>query len=192
MARRLGTILVDMGYLDEESLWKVLEEQKRSGSELLGKVAVRMGLVKEDQVLKALGEQLGMKVVKLADVDDPGRADRAGQRDAWRRRSRSCRSRRTRRTRALTVAMAEPQNPATLDSLQSFLGVEVKGVIATESDVLAAIERLYAGHAEIDPGRGQADREGQGPRRSSPAATRTRSTWRPSRRWPRRRRCGSC
>ena len=71
MARRLGTIMVDMGYLDEETLWKVLEEQKRSGNELLGKVAVRMGLVKEDQVLKALGEQLGMKVVKLADVDDP-------------------------------------------------------------------------------------------------------------------------
>ena len=81
MARRLGTILVDMGYLDEETLWKVLEEQKRSGSELLGKVAVRLGLVKEDQVLKALGEQLGMKVVKLGRDDDPGRADRAGQRD---------------------------------------------------------------------------------------------------------------
>ena len=30
MARRLGTIMVDMGYLDEETLWKVLEEQKRS------------------------------------------------------------------------------------------------------------------------------------------------------------------
>ena len=65
MARRLGTILVDMGYLDEDGLWKVLEEQKRSGSELIGKVAVRLGLVNEDQVLKALGEQLGMKVVKL-------------------------------------------------------------------------------------------------------------------------------
>src|SRR5438105_1390733 len=45
MARRLGTIMIDMGYLDEEALWKILEEQKRSGSDLLGKVAVRMGLV---------------------------------------------------------------------------------------------------------------------------------------------------
>ena len=42
--------MIDMGYLDEETLWKVLEEQKRTGTELLGKVAVRMGLVKEDQV----------------------------------------------------------------------------------------------------------------------------------------------
>ena len=69
MARRLGTILVDMGYLDEDALWKVLEEQKRSDGELIGKVAVRMGVVTEDQVLKALGEQFGMKVVRLGEMD---------------------------------------------------------------------------------------------------------------------------
>jgi type IV pilus assembly protein PilB len=68
MARRLGTVLVDLGYLDEDKLWKVLEEQKRSPSELLGRVAVRLNLVTEDQVMKALGEQLGMKVVKLGDI----------------------------------------------------------------------------------------------------------------------------
>ena len=44
--------------------------------------------------------------------------------------------------------MAEPQNPSTLDSLRLFLGVDVKGAIATEADVMAAIERLYAGHHE--------------------------------------------
>ena len=48
--------------------------------------------------------------------------------------------------KSVTVAMAEPQNPSTLDNLQHFLGIDVKGVIASEADVLAAIERLYAGH----------------------------------------------
>ena len=60
-----------MGYLDEDGLWQVIEEQKRSDGELIGKVAVRLGRVNEDQVLKALGEQLGMKVVKLADLTVP-------------------------------------------------------------------------------------------------------------------------
>jgi type IV pilus assembly protein PilB len=50
--------------------------------------------------------------------------------------------------KSITVALAEPQNPATLDSLRLFLGVEVKGAIAAEADVMAAIERLYAGHQE--------------------------------------------
>jgi type IV pilus assembly protein PilB len=146
MARRLGTILVDMGYLDEEALWKVLEEQKK-GSELIGKVAVRLGLVTEDQVLKALAEQLGMKVVKLNELTIPSEVTElvnetmatafkivpisVGKKD-----------------KSITVAMAEPQNPATLDSLRSFLGVEVKGAIAAEKDVLAAIERVYAGKQE--------------------------------------------
>ena len=50
--------------------------------------------------------------------------------------------------KSLQVAMAEPQNPLTMDSLRSFLGVEIKPVIAAESDVLAAITRLYAGKQE--------------------------------------------
>ena len=163
MARRLGTIMVDMGYLDEEALWKVLEEQKRSGSELLGKVAVRMGLVKEDQVLKALGEQLGMKVVKLADVTIPSEmTELVGESMATAYKVVPLSQ--NKKDKSVTVAMAEPQNPSTIDSLRLFLGVDVKGAVATEADVMSAIERLYAGHHEIHPGRGQADRARQGPR----------------------------
>ncbi len=33
--------------------------------------------------------------------------------------------------KSVTVAMAEPQNPSTLDSVRQFLGVEVKGAIAS-------------------------------------------------------------
>jgi len=57
MARRLGTILVDMGYLDEEKLWNLLEEQKRSDNELIGKVATRLGLVTDEQLRSALDKQ---------------------------------------------------------------------------------------------------------------------------------------
>ena len=147
MARRLGTIMVDMGYLDEEALWKILEEQKRSGSELLGKVAVRMGLVKEDQVLKALGEQLGMKVVRLDDVTIPSEmTELVGESMATAYKVVPISQ--NKKDKSVTVAMAEPQNPSTIDSLRLFLGVDVKGAVATEADVMAAIERLYAGHHE--------------------------------------------
>ena len=147
MARRLGTIMIDMGYLDEETLWKVLEEQKRSGSELLGKVAVRMGLVKEDQVLKALGEQLGMKVVKLADITIPAELTELVN-ESMATAYKIVPVSQNKKDKSITVAMAEPQNPSTLDSLKMFLSTEVKGAIASEADVMAAIERLYAGHHE--------------------------------------------
>jgi type IV pilus assembly protein PilB len=147
MARRLGTVLVDMGYLDEEGLWKVLEEQKRSPNELLGKVAVRLGLVNEDQVLKALGEQLGMKVVRLGDLAIPPEAIEMVN-ESMAQAFKVVPIAVSKKDKSVTVAMAEPQNPATLDSLRSFLGVEVKGVIAPEKEVLATLERVYAGHQE--------------------------------------------
>ena len=184
MARRLGTILVDMGYLDEDGLWKVLEEQKRSENELIGKVAVRLGLVREDQVLKALGEQLGMKVVKLADMTIPPEVIELVNQtmaEAFKVVPVAV----GRKDKAVTVAMAEPQNPSTLDSLRSFLGVEVKGSIAAESEVLAKIEELYAGRTRS---RSTTSSSRSSRTRTSPAsrtATRAPSTWRPSRRWPR-------
>ncbi len=146
MARKIGTIMIDMGYLDEEAMWKVLEEQKRSG-ELLGKIAVRLGLVKEDQVLKALGEQLGMKVVKLADVTIPAELTELVN-ESMATAYKIVPISQNKKDKSITVAMAEPQNPSTLESLRMFLSTEVKGAIASEADVMAKIEQLYAGHHE--------------------------------------------
>src|SRR3984957_7138232 len=111
MARRLGTILVDMGYLDDERLWNGLEEQKRSDNELLGKVAVRMGLVKEDQVLKALGEQLGMKVINLAQTTIPAEMTELVN-ESMASAFKLVPISQNKKDKSLTVALAEPQNPA--------------------------------------------------------------------------------
>ena len=118
--------MVDMGYLDEDTLWKVLEEQKRSGSELLGKVAVRLGLAKEDQVLKALGEQLGMKVVKLSEVTIPAEMTELVN-ESMATAYKVVPVSQNKKDKSITVAMAEPQNPSTLDSLRMFLSTDVKG-----------------------------------------------------------------
>ena len=146
MAKKLGKILVDMGQLDEEKLWSVLEEHKRSG-ELIGQVAIRLGLVTEDKVLKALADQLGMKVAKIGDSPlSPELADAVNESmaSAFKIVPMSI----NKKDKSITVAMAEPQNPDTLNSLKQFLGVEVKGMVASEQEVLSAIERLYAGKAE--------------------------------------------
>src|SRR5581483_4509109 len=109
MARKLGTIMVDMGYLDEEKLWTVLEEQKRSGSELIGKVAVRLGLVKEDNVLKALGEQLGMKVMKLENTTIPAELTELVN-ETMATAYKVVPVSQNKKDKSVTIAMAEPQN----------------------------------------------------------------------------------
>ena len=113
-------------------------------------------------MLKALGEQFGLKVIKLGDMTIPAELTELVN-ETMATSFKVVPISQNKKDKSVTVAMAEPQNPATLDSLKQFLGVEVKGVIAAESDVSRRSTRLYAGQAGVDPGRRQADRERQGP-----------------------------
>jgi type IV pilus assembly protein PilB len=143
--RKLGQILVDLGYLTEDQLWDVLEEQKKRPEMRLGELAVSMGLIQEDQLLEALGEQLGMPVVDLTEVNVPAQVlDLVPEAMATLYKIVPL----SLRDNVLTVAMAEPQNLATLDDLRNLLDLEVRGAVASEREVMAAIQRLYAGKRE--------------------------------------------
>jgi type IV pilus assembly protein PilB len=139
--RRLGQILVDLGYLTEDQLWDVLEEQKQTAGEIIGQVAIRMGLVTEAQVTEALAEQWGMPVVGLAETNIPPNVLEIVPQtmaDIYKIMPVSLKN------NVLTVAMADPQNVAALDDLRNFLGYDVRGAVSNLHDVEQAIERYYA------------------------------------------------
>ncbi|HXY36816.1 MAG TPA: ATPase, T2SS/T4P/T4SS family, partial [Planctomycetaceae bacterium] len=139
--RRLGQILVDLGYLTEDQLWDVLEEQKQSPGEIIGQVAIRMGLVTEAQVTEALAEQWGMPVVSLAETNIPPNVLEIVPQtmaDIYKIMPVSLKN------NVLTVAMADPQNVAALDDLRNFLGYDVRGAVSNLADVEQAISRHYA------------------------------------------------
>jgi type IV pilus assembly protein PilB len=139
--RRLGQILVDLGYLTEDQLWDVLEEQKQSPGEVIGKVAVRLGLVTEAQVSEALAEQWGMQVVNLPEMTvHPKVLEMVPETMASIYKVMPL----SLKNNVLTVAMADPQNVAALDDLRNFLGVDVRGAVSNELHVTQAIERYYA------------------------------------------------
>ena len=52
--RRLGQILVDLGYITDEQLDMLLAEQRRKSGELLGKLAESLGLITDEQLAEAL------------------------------------------------------------------------------------------------------------------------------------------
>src|SRR5919108_6106459 len=66
--RRIGQVLVDMGFITDEQQELLVDEQKEHPGQLLGKVAIDMGLVTEDQLAQALAEQLSLQTVGIADV----------------------------------------------------------------------------------------------------------------------------
>jgi type IV pilus assembly protein PilB len=139
--RRLGQILVDLGYLTEDQLWDILEEQKQSPGEIIGQVAIRMGLVTAAQVTEALAEQWGMPVVNLGETTIPPNVLEIVPQtmaDIYKIMPVSLKN------NVLTVAMADPQNVAALDDLRNFLGFDVRGAVSNLADVEQAIARHYA------------------------------------------------
>lgn len=142
MARRkLGQILVDLGYVSEDQLWDMLEEQKQSPGEVIGRVGVRMGLVTEAQVTEALAEQWGMQVVNLPDLTVPPKVlEMVPETMASIYKIMPI----SLKNDVLTVAMADPQNMAALDDLRNFLGVDVRGAVSNEAHITQAIARYYA------------------------------------------------
>src|SRR5579864_4272771 len=143
--RRLGQILVDLGYMNEDQLWDVLEEQKKSPGEVIGRVAVRMGLVTEAQLSEALAEQWGMQVVNLPETNIPPKVLELvpeTMASIYKIMPVSLKN------DVLTVAMSDPQNVAALDDLRNFLGFDVRGAVSNEVHVQQAIERYYADKQE--------------------------------------------
>ncbi|MDA0283184.1 MAG: ATPase, T2SS/T4P/T4SS family [Planctomycetota bacterium] len=140
-ARKLGQILVDLGYLTEDQLWDILENQKQSPGEVIGQVAVRMGMVTPAQVTEALAEQWGMPVINLAETNVPSKVlELVPQTMAELYKIMPI----SLKNDVLTVAMADPQNVGALDDLRNFLGYDVRGAVSSPDEVEQAIERYYA------------------------------------------------
>jgi type IV pilus assembly protein PilB len=139
--RRLGQILVDLGYLNEDQLWDLIEEQKQAAGEVIGQVAIRMGLVTQDQVTEALAEQFGMPVVNLEETNIPPKVlELVPETMASLYKIMPI----SLKDNVLTVAMADPQNVAALDDLRNFLGYDVRGAVSTPAAVEASVARHYA------------------------------------------------
>jgi type IV pilus assembly protein PilB len=143
--KKIGQVLIDLGFIDEDQLWDLLQEG-RDTQQLLGQVALSRGLVNEEQLLQALAEQHGLKVVNIKEIKPTQEAVTMVPETMatvykilplWVKDN------------VLTVAMADPGNLAALDDLRNFLGVkQVEAVIALQKDILEAQPRTYAGKEE--------------------------------------------
>ena len=139
--RRIGQIFVDMGFITDEQLQLLLEEQQQQPGALLGKLAEDMALITDEQLSQALGEQMNMKVVTLGDATiAPELLEKLTETMAQLYRVIPVKYDGQR----LTVATCDPQNLSIQDELRTFLGFEIEMVVATEREIKASIERFYS------------------------------------------------
>lgn len=138
--RRIGQILVDLGFITDQQLEILLEEQVTRPGTLLGKIAIEMNMINEEQLVQALSEQMGMQVVELGDVNftqEILRSISESMAQLYRVVPIALDGNR------LTVATCDPQNIMIQDELRSLLGMDIRVVIAAESDLRKCLDRNY-------------------------------------------------
>jgi type IV pilus assembly protein PilB len=143
--RKFGQVLVDLGYIDQEQLWDLLE-QARSADQSLARVVVDRGLVTEDQLLQAQGERHGLKVANLEESKPtPEALKLVPENMAQIYKILPLKF----EADTLTVVMSDPDNLGALDDLRNFLGIkQVEAVLALPRQIEEAQKTAYAGKQE--------------------------------------------
>ncbi len=143
--RKIGQILIDLGFLDEDQLDMLLAEQERNPDQLLGKIGLEMGLINEEQLAQALAEQLNMQVVTIGETKlKPELIERVPETMAQLYRVIPIQF----KDEVLIVATCDPQNISIQDEMRTFLGFDVQIVVATEREIQKALDKYYAGENE--------------------------------------------
>jgi type IV pilus assembly protein PilB len=138
--RRIGQILVDMGFIDDDQLEMLLEEQQQQPGEKLGKIAEEMGLITDDQLVQALAEQMRLQVINLSEAKIPaGTLGLISDTMAQLYHVIPVRF----DDNELTIATSEPQNLSVADELRTFLGYTIRLVVTTEREIKQGLDRYY-------------------------------------------------
>jgi type IV pilus assembly protein PilB len=143
--RKFGQVLVDLGFIDEDQLWAVLDEAKNTGVPT-GQAAIARGLINEEQVYLALAEQHGLKLLNTEEAKAQSEATALvpetmatvykilplGLKD-----------------KVLTIAIGDPSNLAAVDDLRNLLGIaEVQVQLTTPKWITENTPKWYAGKEE--------------------------------------------
>lgn len=140
---RLGEILIERGTLSALQLQQALVRQRAQGGRL-GDILVDAGWVEEEELLRALGEGLRLPIVRLSKVEVDRKALEMVPADfAARHRVLPFRRRETRGRVALSVAMDDPLNVRLVDEISFMTHASVEPVLATGSDIDLAIGTHY-------------------------------------------------
>lgn len=139
LRKRLGEMLVESGLMTEEKLQQALIEQKKAGLKL-GQYLTRQSIVNEQQIIDLLSRQLKIQkyhpdkfplevgLVPLIPIEIAQKCQIAPLR---------------KKGRLLTIAMVDPLDINSMDTIEILTNSEVEPVVCSEREVNQIINSLY-------------------------------------------------
>ncbi|MCE5202692.1 MAG: Flp pilus assembly complex ATPase component TadA [Actinomycetia bacterium] len=142
--KRFGKVLIQAGLITEEQLAEALSQ---ADGRSLTAVLVDENIATEQRIAQAVAESMGLAFVDLGAYEiDPNAAMMLSSDLAKRHSVLPIKV----QDDQLVVAMADPANIFAIDDLRIVTGYEIRPVVATESDVLSAIEKFATMHQDVD------------------------------------------
>ena len=142
---RLGERLVKCGLITHAELESALAQQGEGVR--IGELLVKLGFVQEEDLLPFLAEQMGVPHARVREgLIDPEVVKCIPREVA----EEVCGLVLFRVKNVLTVALADPQNLATLDLLEQLTGLRVRPVLAMRNSLEHLIPRVYGEGFEVD------------------------------------------
>jgi type IV pilus assembly protein PilB len=137
--RPLGQILKDLGVVREGQIQEALAAQRKQGG-LIGQILVELKHCTGADVARALAEQAGLGSVDLSGSrPQPEALERIDGDSAHA----FCVLPLELEGSTLVVAIGDPLNTAVLEDLRFTTGLDVRGVVAEEGELRAAIDEAY-------------------------------------------------
>lgn len=145
--KRLGDILVDEGLITNEQLNKALKAQSTL-KQKIGEILVDFGYIEEITIARVLQKQLKLDIIKLSSMVIEPRVTSLVNEQILRKHMLIPFEFHKTSPNLLRVAMADPNDFIAIDDLSIITNLKIEPVIATPSDIAAAIDKYY-GNAEV-------------------------------------------
>lgn len=139
---RLGDLLVKQKLLSEQDLQTALQKQKGSGRKI-GEVLVDEGYIEEEMIVRALQLQLGLNVVQLTGIHIPKEILSLVSVDLLKKYEVIPFELDPYNANVLHLAMSDPMDMAAIDDLSIVTNLQIEPYIAACREIRAAIDRFY-------------------------------------------------
>ena len=139
MAVRIGELLLKEKRITPEQLQEALNYQRQNGGKL-GYNLIKLGYVKDEEITALLSKQYGVPSIALTQFEiDPAVVKLVPADTAQKYQIIPL----SRSGATLTIAMTDPTNVFAMDDLKFMTGYNVEPVVASETAVVAAIQKYY-------------------------------------------------
>ena len=137
---KIGNILVHNGSISEENLNKALSEQNHTNDKL-GNILLKLGFISENDLIKAYSEQMGHKAIDLEEIVKANLEVTALLSEEFAKEKKIIAL--SKSDNSIVVAMEDPEDLSTLDSVKKLTKLNPQIFISGKSDLEKGLEILY-------------------------------------------------